>query len=263
MRRIIICTAGIILLFHAFTHANPDQSVNTILKKASSADALPGLCYVLCDFSGSQDPESLKDMLGNANAVFAALRNKFKIRFVNINAAQYERPFFEYEPVAVKTITTPIEKRKRQAFEKRIADSLAAILQQLSAKATAARTCIIKSINRVANDLAGDPENKTHPVRILILSDMLEACSNDFGKINLEKPPYDGAMARLKQMRKPDFTFGGFTDLVISITASSRRDIPNSDQLRRFWVGVFAKYDYTFTQPITSQLPGWIHNTNK
>ncbi len=256
----IVCVFCILLGVHACSDTVIDKDVPT--PATDPADHNSAICYVLCDFSRSQDSESLKDIVNNGNAVFEAIHKRFVIRFLNINATQYERPFFEYVPAAVKLLQTPIEKKKRREFEKKMSDSLVKVLNQWSISANADKTCIIKAIDRVANDLASDPENKENTIRVIILSDMLEACSNDFGKINLEKPPYNKATMLLNRMTKPAFTFRGFKDLLISVTASSRRDIPNHDLLRNFWVQVFAKYDYPFNNPITPSLPSWIYNKN-
>jgi hypothetical protein len=259
------------LLFFVLIAACKSTSTDRAVKDNNTTSRVTGkyeasvnapLCYVLCDFSASQDPASTEDMTTNAASIFDAIKEEYSVTCININTSQYERPFFQYSPPDSKDIETPKEKKKRKELVKQQQDSLTSRLNRLKMAIRASNTCLIRALERVASDLAVDPDNKAKPVRIIILSDMLEACANDFGRINLEKQPYKQAIAMLKKMKRPGFGFGGYSNIDISVTASSRISINDPGGLRNFWKEVFAKYGYTFNSPITASLPNWIHSIN-
>lgn len=220
------------------------------------------ICYVLCDFSQSQAAVSKADITQNALEIYQQINSTYALAYININSSQYEKPFFEYVPPANQDIETPKERKQKEAMAKEAKQRLAAALNQLSINDKANSTCIIRALGRVANDLANNPDNRKRPMRIILLSDMLEACSSDFGYINLEKPPYNKALLMLKKMKKPNYTFEGYTDINVAITASSTKPLIDSDGLQGFWKEVLAKFGYTLKSPITASLPNWIHAAN-
>jgi hypothetical protein len=216
------------------------------------------ICYVLCDFSNSQDANSQGDIASNAKEIFKQMRSRYAMAYININAPQLQKAFFQYVPPETKEIETPRERRQRQDAMNQQAATLAQRLNELGQGEKANQTCIIKALNKVADELAISDQNKTRPVRIIVLSDMLEVCTNDFGPINLEKPPYQKAIQALEKMKPPPFGFNQYNDLKIGITASSGKSgIPISDLLG-FWKEVFAKYGYTLEKPIAAVLPDWV-----
>jgi hypothetical protein len=217
------------------------------------------VCYVLCDFSQSQAADSKADITQNALKIYQQMSGVYALAYININSSQYAKPFFEYVPPASKSILTPKEKKQKMADVEAAKQQLANSLQQLSINDRANNTCIIRALGRVANDLANNPANKKKPIRVIVLSDMLEACSSDFGYINLEKPPYQKALQTLTKMKKPSYTFAGYNDLAISVTASSSEAVADPDGLNAFWKQVLANFGYDFNVPITAELPAWLN----
>jgi hypothetical protein len=233
-------------------------------KKSSSPEpmitgsAMPGaLCYVLCDFSGSLDDDGRQDIITNAIQIFKAAAKQSRVKYFDMAAAQYAKAFFEYTSPA-RTIMKPSERANARQQINTLADSLSHSLQQLAHKPSSGTTCIIRAIDNTARSLQRDLPDSSRLVRIIILSDMLENCSNAAGRINLQRQPYSGAMNTIAKMKQPAFDFARYPKIEIDVIASSGKAAINTDALQEFWKKLFQLYGYRFTSPITPTLPAWI-----
>jgi hypothetical protein len=219
---------------------------------------IPNLCYVLCDFSASQGNKSREAIRSNALKIYETAKTKCKIRYYDINAPEFQLPFFEFLPL-FKEAKTPMQQRKILLLAKTQSHTLDSLIKSNYASGASGQTCIIKALSKIAQSLTHHArQNKTQNISIIVLSDMLEDCDFTFGKINIDNRNMELAFKTLAQMPKPAFTFKEYPDLKITLTASSdkRADI---DKLHAFWMAVLKKFDYELTDPITTDLPNWVN----
>lgn len=259
MKKTILCLLPLLCAMEACTGGDVSNESNVSVPDPQLTSGNGPICYVLCDFSNSQNAASQTDIVDNAKAIFTKLHSQFALVYFNINAPQFQKPFFQHAPPKVSDIETPSEGRQRDTLLNKAAARLGEKLDSLQQNARAQFTCIIKALGNIANRLASDAQNKVKQVRIIILSDMLEVCQNDFGAVNLERPPYERAVQLLQQMNEPAYGFGGYGNLDISVIASSQKMIADDSGLLYFWKQVFAKYGYQFNKPITAELPAWLN----
>jgi hypothetical protein len=218
-------------------------------------------CFIICDFSASQGGNSIEEIKNNAREIFEKISRKYNVKIYDIKSAQYTKPLFEYINPFRKRISTPLEREKWSKENGSMKTILSRKLDSAGRESKNPNTCIIRLLTRIVDDLASDTNNKNNPIRIIILSDMLEYCNYPFGNIDLENAAYQAALNSLSKMPPPKYTLAGYTDIEISLIASSQRAI-NPASLNNFWEQVFIKYGYTLKGPITATLPSWINSAN-
>lgn len=219
----------------------------------------PKACYILCDFSASQDDISRLVIIRNAEIIFRQVyKQEFRFKYYDISSATYELPFFECVPPPVPILPRPsdLKEIKRKFIEQ--SDTLHERLIRLSRQPSANSTCIIRTLDKVANSIAREyTKDSNSIIKIVILSDMLEDCTYSFGRIDIDHADYITAFRTLSRMPAPNFTFSNYRNIEITIVASSQRKI-NTDALYNFWTAVFRKYRYEFNSPIAVDLPKWV-----
>jgi hypothetical protein len=213
-------------------------------------------CYVLCDFSGSQDQSSINVISENAEAIFKAAR-QYDIRYYDITTPDLERAFFRSDPEEDDLIETPSQKRERLSMDTARLDSLSGLITKMRSAPLSGSTCIITSIDKVCRSLAREV-SKDDIVKVVILSDMLEDCTYSFGKIDIDHAPFSMALKTLDSMESPKYTFAGY-NVELSIIGSSQRSI-NMAGLDSFWEKVFSRYGLKDKPLIAVDLPRWITN---
>jgi hypothetical protein len=218
------------------------------------------VCYIICDFSASQGSNSRQTIIRNANTIFKAGTEKgYWLRYYDIGAPQFVEAFFECK-ITGGSIMSGGERRQLQDSIRKQRDTLNKVMTKLCQPPFPKNTCILTAISKVANSLSSNAgENNKTPIKIAILSDMLEDCNYHFGSINIEKGDYKTALATIAKMTKPRFTFAG-KNVEFSFVASSNLDIKNYEQLFEFWKQVLAKFDYELKTAISSDLPNWAIN---
>ncbi len=248
----------------ACTHsdkANGPISLSEATKKYTggyeSNTPLP-VCYVLCDFSASLTGSSRQLVIENAARVLRSCVPEYRVKYYDINAAQFTPPFFEYAVASGYLVKASDIKNKTTIINK-AADSLQQVIKSLHKSPFPSGTCIIRTLDKIANALGvDDAARQGRTTRIIILSDMLEDCSYPFGRINIEKPPFNPAFNILKKMPKPVFNLEPYKGLEVTVVASSSHVIADVNFLFVFWKEVFGRYGFEFKGPITTNLPSWI-----
>jgi hypothetical protein len=247
-----------IILFVVMATGCVNSDDNTS-KRADGPPAQPPaiprkFCYVLCDFSASQDQQSRDLIIRNAKTIFSKAE-EFSIRYYDISSAAFPS-FFECGPRGGERIERPSEKIKRKEKTWMQADSLSKEMMRLSQLPSSSNTCIIKTIDKVCRSMKAQVSAKD-TIKIVILSDMLEDCVYDFGEIDIDHLPYSKALQTLGKMPKPNCTFAGYKNIEVNIVAVSQKSL-NTNMLEQFWDQVFLKYDLSSKPMITVELPGWI-----
>lgn len=213
--------------------------------------------YVLCDFSTSQGIQSRQTIVQHAKRAFAKiLDQQAKADYFDISAPQLEKPFYSYRPFT-QEFMTPKEEDSMRHVKAAQKDSLNNIITAFYQQPLSNSTCIVQTIDKVANCLARDIDNSNQPIRIIIFSDLLEDCMSNQGRINIDGGHFDSAFERLSRMPQPIASFSAYKNLEISLVAASQRHI-NLNDLNRFWREIFKKYGYTLTEPISVSLPKWL-----
>lgn len=219
-------------------------------------NSIPDVCYVLCDFSASQGNKSRTDISLNALKIYEAANKKCKLRYYNINAPDFEGPFFEFLHIT-KQAKDPRTRWKIDSMSKPQKDTLANLLFKNCSSTAPTNTCIIKSLDKIARSMKNQiGNNKELNVDIIVLSDMLEDCTLSFGKIDIDHEAFDKAFKTLGQMHSPTFTFKDFKNLTITLTASSEKNM-DLENLQNFWTEVLKRYHYPLNSAITTDLPEW------
>lgn len=214
-------------------------------------------CYVLCDFTKSQDKMSRGVIISNADSIFGSAASKgYYCAVYDISDEIFEEPIFKL-PFNDATIRTDREREADEAKLKSERKRFKDTLNQVS-KMSNGNTCLINSIEKIATILAGDSVNKENRrIKIILLSDMLEDCSFDSFRIDIDNGDFKTAEQALEKLKGPAFTFAGFKDIEINIVASSGKRIPVGEHFR-FWQKVFKRFGYNLTTSISSQLPRWV-----
>ncbi|WP_315823903.1 hypothetical protein [Paraflavitalea speifideaquila] len=214
--------------------------------------------YVLCDFSASQGNQSRQAIIQNADSLFKVMcRQHARIIYFDISAAQYEKPFFDYSIVQPSFVTgTKLRQREQEIAVK--GDTLHRRMERICNLPSSLNTCIIRAIGKVANSMSRDigPGKIDQPVKIVILSDLLEDCAYNNRRVNIDRGDFTRAFQILDAMPKPTATFSTYKDIEITLVASSQRTI-KQDSLDSFWEAVFRKFDHQLTEPISVSLPRW------
>lgn len=233
------------------TIARESVTVQQLYENSFSAD----WCFVLCDFSASQGT-SLQTVKNKAQRIYQSAKLKTKIRFYDVNAVQFAAPFFEYTRL-VNRMMKPSEKERLR----RDADSMGTILNSsLTSPAGSQSTCINRGISAVAQSLGDLAPHKTETIWIIVLSDMLEDCTYDWGRIDIDNASYEQALKMLDKMPKPLFGLKNYKNVHIKLTACSGDNKVSSEKLFVFWKKLLSRYDYNLTTPINNELPAWVND---
>lgn len=247
-----------ILLIVGITSCKQDESkVNkqpAAEKKAVEKQPVKKYCYVLCDFSGSQDQSSIDVISKNAKTIFEKAK-QYDIRYYDIRTPDLERAFFQSDPQEDDLIETPSQKRERLNKDTTLLNSLSGLIAKKRSAKLSGSTCIITGIDRVCRSLAREV-SKDDIVKVVILSDMLEDCTYSFGKIDIDHAPFSKAFKVLDSMQSPKYTFAGY-NVELSIVGSSQKKIDMA-ALDSFWEKVFARYGLKDKPLIAVDLPRWI-----
>ncbi|MBL7731947.1 MAG: hypothetical protein JNM88_12270 [Chitinophagaceae bacterium] len=214
-------------------------------------------CYILCDFTKSQDSISRAVIVSNADSIFGSIMSKgYYCAVFDISDEIFEIPFSELPPEASTVYTDKARKEYQDSLKtkrKKFKDTLIRVSQRSNGN-----TCLINSIEKIATLLAGDTANKENRnIKIILLSDMLEDCAFGAVRIDIDDGDFKTAEHALDQVNPPAFTFEGFKNIEINIVASSGKKIPVADHFR-FWQKVFKRFGYNLTTSINTQLPRWV-----
>ncbi|MGB8193090.1 MAG: hypothetical protein WCF67_14275 [Chitinophagaceae bacterium] len=250
----------IFFLFVLTSCTNAGNTENTQRPKSNdwinTKDIPADICYVLCDFSASQGNKSRQTIRQNAISIYQSAATKCKIRFYDINAPQLEGPFFEF-PDLLKNVQKPSQRKIMKAKAHAQKDTLDLLISNRM-NTISKSTCIIKALDMVAASLKKQAaQYKDQRISVVILSDMLEDCNFDFGRINIDKGNFREADRVLATMPNPPYTFKGYKNLSLAFAASSTRTDINMTSLNNFWKQVLKKYEYDSPDPITPELPAW------
>lgn len=227
---------------------------------ASEATATPfgrkqtrPILFVICDFSSSQKAKGIAMITSKALTVFKKMSDKYDAYFYDVSSPIFDDEFYKSEaPVLVRA-------SDYRQWEKAKEDREQELLRKLDSmrKYSTRRTCILTAIDKVMNRLAANPAYKNVPVRVLVISDMLEDCSYEKGAINIDKGSYRKAFEKLGEMSKPVETFKGYRDVLIQLIGTSQFDNKQLDLLNEFWKKVLERYSYKLAAPISPVLPEW------
>jgi hypothetical protein len=220
--------------------------------------------YVLCDFSASQGRQSLQVIMENADSLFKVMcRQNARIIYMDISAAQFEKPFFDYKLECPSFVTgTRLKELEQEKISQ--GDTLRRRMQRICQLPSSNNTCIIRTIEKVANSMPRDigPGKIDQPVKMVILSDLLEDCQNGLRRINIDRADFAPAFERLASMPTPTSTFSDYKNMEITLVAASQRII-KQDSLNRFWKEVFGKFSYDLKGDISVSLPRWAQERKK
>lgn len=212
------------------------------------------ICVVLCDFSASQG-SSLQTIKQNAMTIYNSAALNSELWYYDINAPQFEGAFLQSLKL-FKNVKKPSEEKQYM----RHADSLGKVLEgqlaKRSAPAASQSTCIITALNTAVQSIIKTAK-KDQSIEIIVLSDMLEDCSYDFGRVDIDNANFDVAIKTLDKMSKPVFGLKEYSKVKIALTASSKDTKLSGEKLYTFWKKVLGKYDYQLKEPVTTLLPTW------
>jgi hypothetical protein len=212
------------------------------------------VCVVLCDFSASQG-SSLQTIKQNAITIYNSAALNSELWYYDINAPHFEGAFVQSLKL-FKNVKKPSEEKQYMRY----ADSLGRVLEGQLAKrsvpAASQSTCIITALNTAVQSII-KTARKDQSIEIIVLSDMLEDCPHDFGRVDIDNANFDVAMKMLDKMQKPEFGLKEYKKIKVSLTASSRDTKLSSDKLYTFWKKALNKFDYELKEPITAILPAW------
>lgn len=211
-------------------------------------------CYVLCDFSGSQDQSSLDVISENAKTIFKHAK-QYNLRYYDVTTPHLAGTFFQSDSQDDDLIETPSQERERLHKDTARLESLSGLITKMRSAPLSGSTCIITGVNKVCHLLPREV-NKDDIIKVVILSDMLEDCTGDLGKIDIDHAPIRKAFKTLDSMPDPQYTFAGY-NVELSIVGSSQKSI-NMAELDSFWERVFAKYALKDKPLIAVGLPRWI-----
>jgi hypothetical protein len=256
MKRTFIFFVLTSLLGLACSNSNSGKEHSSYTPKTKVEGVHP-LCYVFCDFSTSQGKASEAAIAQNAVKIFKAQMGKCEMRFYDISVSNFGKPFFSHEMRTIR-MSKPSEIKKMALEDAERVNMLKYAIDSLYKIQRPKTTCIVKNIGRAADDFINyDPTGEAH-FKIVFLSDMLEFCEYDFGKILIEKSIFKQAFSSLSKMRKPTITLDKFPNLQLFTIVSSEKPIHKCDSLNLFWNEVFKHYNYNKTLPLSSVIPGAI-----
>jgi hypothetical protein len=251
-----ICTCLYVYIMIIFSCVPPERKSSGALEHMDKKAENKPVCYVLCDVSTSLNSADAKTARHHAEAIFRRAKG-YDFKYFDISDAFFKRSFFEYEAPVPGQILTPTERERiKRAFSSNC-DRLHQILENLY-HSPSSNTCIIRTIRKVANSIAADNKAELKEIKIVILSDMLEDCANDFGKIDIGSGDFKAATRTLSGMPTPNFSFSGYRNIEVSIVVTSEQNIGDDSPLFSFWKTMFKKYGYDLNKPITPDLPGWL-----
>lgn len=208
----------------------------------------PGICYVLCDFSASQGVRSRQTIVKNASRIFEKGMKNYHFSYYDIATQRYEAPFFDYTDSSAMIV----KKSLRKSIDARkilFRDSLNRQMIKLCQEQGARNTCIMRTLDKIAASIGVKFKG---PIKIFILSDMLEDCIYESVRINIDSAPFELASKNLSKLPKPTFTFKGYEIEVLPVVSSEKST--SFPKLFEFWKQVFAKYDYDL-KSLSIQLP--------
>lgn len=255
--KIFVCLTMVIIILSCCTNANSAGIDEARPKQITSDVPIPAdICYVLCDFSASQG-NSLQTVKEKAYRIYDAAKLKCEVFFFDINGPQFSDPFFSSD-LLLKNAKRPSDKENFKKKADSLGNTLKVELSKKSVPNASQNTCIIRSITTTVQSLTDKIKNSEQRIWIIILSDMLEDCTYDFGKIDIDNASYEIAMKQLDKMPKAIFTLKDFKNINIKLAVCSKDNTISSEKLFLFWKKVFARYDYNLVRPPTQELPNWV-----
>ncbi len=213
------------------------------------------MCYMLCDFSQSQDTLSFEEMKNNTLTVFSKINKEYSVKLFDIRENGTRKAFFDYSLPEKTSIETPKQEKKREKYFSCMLDSLKAKLEELSALKKSKSTCIIDILDALASEVKNDMPDKDLPVKIVILSDMLEDCCG-IKVINSVNA------ARSIENRPVSNTFSNYKAEASLVLSSKNKQHTSNEDLLNFWKRVFDKYRCAFDTSFTMSLPLWVRQLN-
>lgn len=214
-------------------------------------------CYVLCDYSKSQSPDSFAIMQKNAVELFDRISPQYRVKFFQIGLNYGQPVFFQYRPADRLDIESDMEIENRDNYRACMKDSLTGILAMLKKQQTE-NTCILSTIERVLREITSDVQIKTDTIRIVILSDLIEACNRNGRSINLTESQ-ESEIRKIE--RNPDYlpaiSFAAYPNLSASLIISTTNNKINGPDLFSFWNSVFGHCGLRLEGSYTTSLPAW------
>ncbi len=214
------------------------------------SETTPSVVVVLCDVSNSvtvkgSKAQNLDQVIAEAQKLLSCFPAKSKIVYLPINENVLSKPLVEFAMTAYNDAT----KKKMKAKIASTGDLLRFKLDSLS-KVAGHNTCILTSIENGYELLLSESQHsayKNHHYKLIILSDMLEACSSSRAgsvRIRHDDTTSMNAAASLFGQFQPEVTFNSLDVDVVVYTPSALTPLVKS-RLQNTWRTAFARMKYS------------------
>lgn len=232
---------------------------NSTSEKAFEKRKLP-LLYVICDFSSSLDTAAYRQIVGNVRTCFEKLSATYDIKVFGISESPFTQPVFEFRKER-RMSTTPKDRENEEKRRKDSAEKLSEKLLEYAMANRTSNTCILQQIKRAGGDFRNYDSSGKTPVRLIVLSDMLEDCSSGSLTISIAGGRFSEELGKVPDSARilaDGYSFQGLQNFKLGIIMSSARTKVNDDSLNGFWKEVFSRFGYRNWERLSNAMPNWI-----
>lgn len=201
-------------------------------------DTPQNIMVVLCDITKSLDTSSINKVKENALKIL----NKYpeaEIYFFPIDSNLYTNPLLG------KKSYKNMRYSEKSASEKKDVETLKINIEQTYRNRNTRASCIIKGFTMAANKFKEFKPKENYKFKLIFLSDMLEYCFYEPGKINLEnKAQYKKALDVLQKLPTPEMPLSSLP-VEITFVITAHKQLPIDENLHKeFWKAVCQKHGY-------------------
>jgi von Willebrand factor type A domain len=200
---------------------------------------------IMCDISRSMTPKDIEDISKAAQDLIKKLPKKAIFEVYPIEENIFSKNLLNVSDVSDQAKSAIERKREK------IIKGLDSTLKQEYKERNIQSTCIVKSFKLAKNVFerkqSGEQKYNRH---LVFISDMLEDCEHDFGRVNMEtKAGVDSAISKIKSSYNPNFNLNelGVKLHFVIIT----RKLPITEEKHEaFWETVVEKLGYNSKEVI-------------